>query len=185
VDEATPQRTPPASGGDDLSSQVYDQLRAIARARLAGQRAGHTLQATALVHEVFLKLQSHPSIVAGDRARFFQAAAIAMRQILIDHARGRGRLKRGGGGQRQDFADVAELSQEAEPDDIVALDEAVRRLEEEEPQAAKVVQLRFFAGLSVEETADVLGLSERTVQREWQYARAWLYGQLGGADQPQ
>ena len=180
MDESTPEPRVRTPAGDDLAGQVYDQLRAIARARLAQQAAGHTLQATALVHEAFLKLQGHPSIMAGDRGRFFQAAAQAMRQILIDHARGRGRLKRGGGARRQEFADVAELSAEGDPAEILALDEAVKKLEQEEPQAAKVVQLRFFAGLSVEETAQALGLSERTVQREWQYARAWLYSALEG-----
>jgi len=170
-----------ASGGtaesSELTQQVYDQLRVIARARLAGQPAGHTLQATALVNEAYLKLQNHPSILAADRASFFRAAANAMRQILVDHARSRGRLKRGGPAKR-DFVDVAGLAEGQDPGEILALDEAIRRLEDEEPQAARVMKLRFFTGLSVEETARVLGLSERTVKREWQFARAWLYRAL-------
>ena len=169
---------PSAAGGSgDLNGQVYEQLRAIARAKLAQQSPGHTLQATALVHEAFLKLRDHPSIVSAEPARFYQAAAQAMRQILIDHARARGRIKRGGG-VRREFADVAELADEQDPGQIMALDEAISRLEKQEPRAAEVVKLRFFAGLTVEETAEALELSERTVKREWQFARAWLFQAL-------
>ncbi len=172
----------PAAGDDgQLLAQVYDQLRAIARARLARERVGHSLQATELVHEAFLKLQKHPSLIQADRARFFHAAAEAMRQILIDHARAKGRIKRGGGMKRT-VSDVAELAEEQDPDQILALDEAIRRLEEEEPQAAQVLKLRFFTGLSVAETAEVTGLSERTVKREWQFARAWMFRALGDED---
>ena len=177
---------PPAAGDDgQLLAQVYDQLRAIARARLARERVGHSLQATELVHEAFLKLQKHPSLIQADRARFFHAAAEAMRQILIDHARSKGRIKRGGGMKRtmSDVADVAELAEEQDPDQILALDEAIRRLESEEPQAAQVLKLRFFTGLSVAETAELMSLSERTVKREWQYARAWMFRALGDAEQ--
>ena len=179
---------PTAAGAQDdsqLLAQVYDQLRTIARARLARERVGHSLQATELVHEAFLKLQRHPSLMQSDRARFFHAAAEAMRQILIDHARSKGRIKRGGGMKRtvMDVADVAELAEEQDPDQILALDEAIRRVEGEEPQAAQVLKLRFFTGLSVAETAELMGLSERTVKREWQYARAWMFRALGDADQ--
>ena len=179
---------PPGAGPQDdgqLLAQVYDQLRTIARARLARERVGHSLQATELVHEAFLKLQRHPSLMQSDRARFFHAAAEAMRQILIDHARSKGRIKRGGGMKRtmSDVADVAELAEEQDPDQILALDEAIRRLEAEEPQAAQVLKLRFFTGLSVAETAELMGLSERTVKREWQYARAWMFRALGDAEQ--
>ena len=162
----------------ELTAQVYEQLRAIARSRLHGQPAGHTLQATALVHEALLKLRDHPSLCGGDRALFFHAAAQAMRQILVDHARAKGRVKRGGGAVRLELADVAQLAVEQDSEQIVALDEAVSRLEVEEPSAAAVVKLRFYAGLSVEETAEVLGVSDRTVKREWQFARAWLYRAL-------
>jgi RNA polymerase sigma-70 factor (ECF subfamily) len=165
------------AGVPELTEKVYEQLRAIARAKLAQQPAGHTLQATALVHEAFLKLREHSSIISAEPGRFFHAAAQAMRQILIDHARARGRVKRGGG-VRREFADVAELADENDPEEILALDEAISRLEQVEPRAAEVVKLRFFAGLTVEETAAVLEMSERTVKREWQYARAWLFRAL-------
>jgi RNA polymerase sigma factor (TIGR02999 family) len=167
----------PTPSSTDLSQQVYDQLRRIARARLAREGPGHTLQATALVNEAYLKLQNHPSVIVGDRALFFRAAANAMRQILIDHARSRGSVKRGGS-LRRTFIDVAELAAEQDAAQILALDEAIARLESQEPQAAQVMKLRFFTGLSVEETAAVLGLSERTVKREWQFARAWLYREM-------
>jgi RNA polymerase sigma factor (TIGR02999 family) len=174
-----------------LLEQVYDQLRAIARARLAREAPGHSLQATELVHEAFLKLQHHPSILTSDRGRFFGAAAEAMRRILIDHARTKGRAKRGGGRKRSvsDIADVAQLAAETDAEQILALDEAVHRLEREEPQAAAVVKLRFFAGLSVPEVAEITNLSERTVKREWQFARAWLFRALGdeqaASDEPE
>jgi RNA polymerase sigma factor (TIGR02999 family) len=175
-DPASSEHAPEGADGA-LLSQVYDQLRGIARARLAKERVGHSLQATELVHEAYLKLQNHPSLLQADRAQFFHAAAEAMRRILIDHARTRGRVKRGGGMKRT-VSDVAELAEDADPDQIVALDEVISRLEAEEPQGAAVLKLRFFTGLSVAETATVLGMSERTVKREWQYARAWLFREL-------
>lgn len=161
-----------------LLGQVYEQLRLIARQRLAGERGGHTLQATALVHEAWMKLQSHQSLLNLGRSQFVAAAAEAMRRILIDHARTRGRIKRGGEVKRT-MADVAELADDADPSQILALDEALSLLEKEDQQAAAVVKLRFFAGLSVEETAVALGISDRTVKRDWQYARAWLFKALG------
>ena len=175
------QDAPATHPAADLLPQVYAELRAIAAARMANQPKDHTLQATALVHEAYLKLQHHPSLLAGDRSRFFHAAAQAMRRILVDHARANARLKRGGGDAKQipiTFSDVAELAAQPDSEQILALDEAIRRLQEQEPQSAEVVKLRFFAGLSVEETAAALGLSERTVKREWQFARAWLYRAL-------
>ena len=167
--------TDPVPSTTDLTQQVYEQLRTIARARLQSQAAGHTLQATALVHEAFLKLRDHPSILGGDRGRFFHAAAQAMRQILIDHARTKGRSKRGGGSVRRELADVAQLASDDDAGQILALDEALCRLEQQDATAAAVVKLRFYAGLSIAETAEVLGGSERTVKRDWQFARAWLY----------
>jgi RNA polymerase sigma factor (TIGR02999 family) len=164
----------------DLLGQVYDQLRAIARKRLAQEAPGHTLQATALVHEAYLKLQSHPSVLNADKARFLMAAAEAMRRILIDHARTRKRIKRGGEAKRTKMtvSDVADLAAVDDPEQIMALDEAIHRLEAEDAQAAQVVKLRFYGGLSVEETAEALGISDRTVKRDWQFARAWLFQAL-------
>jgi RNA polymerase sigma factor (TIGR02999 family) len=173
-----PEARPPS----DLSTQVYAQLRHIAEMRLASQPAGHTLQATALVHEAYLKLQNHPSVFGLERAHFFRVAAEAMRQILIDHARSKGRQKRGGGAggtaRRHAVADVAQLAAEQDPEEILALEEALRRFEQLEPRAAEVVKLRFFAGLTVEEASEVTGLSVRTVNREWKFARAWLFKAL-------
>ena len=171
-------KTPVTCTGQSLSTQVYERLHRIAVNRLAGQPAGHTLQATALVHEAYLKIQAVPALSAIDRAHFFRLAAEAMRQVLIDHARSKGRQKRGGGGRRRAMSDVAQLAAEQDPDEIMALEEAVQRFEGEQPRAAEIVKLRFYAGLSIEETADVTGLSVRTVNREWKFARAWLFNAL-------
>jgi RNA polymerase sigma factor (TIGR02999 family) len=166
-----------AGHAPDLSAQVHEQLRQIANVQMAAQKPGHTLQATALVHEAYLKLRQHPSLFAADPGHFYRAAAEAMRQILIDHARARMSQKRGGGNRRV-VADVAELASEQDPGEIMALEEAICRFEQLEPRAAEIVKLRFFAGLTVEETAQVTGLSVRTVNREWKFARAWLYKAL-------
>jgi len=156
---------------------VYDQLRAVAQRALAAERPGHTLQATALVHEAYLKLVGEREIPWASRAHFYVAAAEAMRRILIDHARARGRVKRGGGGRaRLTLSDVTDLA--SKPDEIVRFDEAFRRLEGESSEAAAIVRLRFFAGLSVEQTAEALGVSTSTVDRRWAFARAWLYRAL-------
>ncbi len=156
---------------------VYDELRALARAHLRTERPDHTLQATALVHEAYLRLLGGQDLPWNDRAHFFRAAAEAMQRILIEHARKRGRIKRGGDRVRMRISSV-HLGTEQDPDEILALDEAIRRLEEQDPRVADVVRLRFFAGLSVEETAKALEVSERTVKREWSFARAWLYNAL-------
>jgi len=161
----------------ELPEQLYAQLKQIAQARLRSENRNHTWRPTELVHEAYLKLKGHQTLITGDRARFFAAAAEAMRRLLIDHARGKSRQKRGGG-IKTSILDVEQLAVEGSEDEIMALDEAVRRLEEREPDAAKIVKLRFYAGLSVDETAETLGVSSRTVKREWQYARAWLYREL-------
>lgn len=173
-----------ASAGDDaargqLLEQVYEQLRSIARERMAHERKDHTLQATALVHEAYMRLL--PSIEQEsspgdwqDRGHFYRAAAEAMRRILIDHARHRGREKRGGSVKRMPI-NVCDLAAEENADEILALDDAISRLQEEDEAAAEIVRLRFFAGLSVPQTALVLGVSERTVKREWSYARVKLF----------
>jgi RNA polymerase sigma factor (TIGR02999 family) len=166
-----------------LLEEVYEQLRAIAQHRLNDESPGHTLQATALVHEAWLKLCQRHSVMALDRRLFLIAAAEAMRRVLIDHSRGRDRVKRGGGAAVRslppDAGDVLDLAAERDPEQIVALERAVCRLETEHPKAAEVVKLRFFAGLSVADTAECLEISDRTVKRLWRFARAWLFNALG------
>jgi RNA polymerase sigma factor (TIGR02999 family) len=176
-----PGATQPNASGTALLEEVYEQLRAIAQSRLNDESPGHTLQATALVHEAWLKLCNRGSVMALDRKRFLVAAAEAMRRVLIDHARTRNRTKRGGGEARRaavDAGDVLDLAAQQDPEQIVALDGAVRRLEQEHPRAADVVKLRFFAGLSSADTGECLGISDRTVKRQWRFARAWLYRAL-------
>lgn len=162
---------------EELLTLVYDHLRRIAQLRMKGERAGHTLEATGLVHEVFLKLMGDENIGWQNRGHFYAAAARAMQQILIDHARRRKADKRGGGRTRVPLS-VVDLAQDVDPDQILALDEAMEELEASDPRAASVVRLRFFAGLEVAETAEVLGLSERTVMRDWAYARALLFEKI-------
>ena len=165
-------------GADFLPIQnIYEQLRAIARHRLANESPGHTLQATALVHEAWLKLSSSGALNDVDRSKFVFLAAEAMRRVLIDHARGRERLKRGGKAKRA-LADVADLAACDDPQEIMDLDAAIHRFEAEHPQAAQVVKLRFFVGLSIPEAAEALGVSESTVKRDWNFARAWLHHAL-------
>jgi len=159
---------------------VYAELRAAARAHLRHERSDHTLQATALVHEAYMRLLGGAYPVWNDRQHFFRAAAEAMRRILVEHARRRARVKRGGNPVRVSLGDVDSATQ-YDPEEILALDDAIRRLEDQDPTLADVVRLRFFAGLSVEETARKLDVSERTVKREWAFARAWLYEALGGS----
>jgi RNA polymerase sigma factor (TIGR02999 family) len=157
---------------------VYDELRALAGARLRHERSDHSLQATALVHEAYIRLVGWDQQPWSNRAHFYRAAAEAMRRILIEHARGRRRAKRGGGRVRVDLDEVNPATFR-DPTDVLAVDEAIRRLSEQDPRAAEIVRLRFFAGLSIEETAEALDLSARTVHREWKFARAWLFRALG------
>ena len=176
------------AGLDTWFVSVYEQLRGLARQRLGGERVDHTLQPTALVNEVFLRLQHDGSLNDTDQARFFMAAAESMRRILIEHARARGRKKRGGGAAKRISLDAAHWVYEENSDQILTLDEAIRRLEQQSAEAAQVVRLRFFAGLGVAETARVMGVSEATIMRTWRYARAWLWRELrtdetrGGGD---
>ena len=163
---------------EQLLPLVYNELRALAQARLGHERPDHTLQATALVHEAYIRLVGWEQQSWSDRAHFYRAAAEAMRRILIDHARRRARAKRGGGRVRVDL-EFANLSTWNDPDELLALDEALCRLMDEDPMAAEIVKLRFFTGLSVEDTAKALELSVRTVHREWKFARAWLFRALG------
>jgi RNA polymerase sigma factor (TIGR02999 family) len=161
-----------------LYALVYGELRSMAEARLRRERPGHTLQPTALVNEVYLRLD--PGKAGWDNRRhFFGAASQAMRRILVDHARRRLSDKRGGGLARVTLADLDVQSPEADLD-LVTLDAALGALEKDEPRLASVVALRIFAGMSIEETAEALELSPATVKRDWLYARAWLAEQMGG-----
>jgi RNA polymerase sigma factor (TIGR02999 family) len=166
-----------SAAADRLFPLIYDQLLSIARSHMRRENSGHTLQATALVHEAYLRLVGSDSLTWTTRAEFFRASANAMRKILIDYARRRGRVKRGGERHREPL-DAVDLAVTGDPAEILALDLAVTRLAETDPRATDVVQLRFYAGLSVEDTAAALGMSERTVKREWAFARAWLYQEL-------
>jgi len=174
-----------AAGGDKQAADrllplVYEQLRKAAQLGLAGERSGHTLSATALVHEAYLKLLGPRELAWASRGHFYAAAAEAMRRILLDHARSRGR--RGGATLRlTEIADVAALAS-AGSDEILAIDEALGRLERDDAQAAALVRLRFYAGLDVEEAAQALGISPRTAARLWTYARAVLFRDLTDPD---
>jgi RNA polymerase sigma-70 factor, ECF subfamily len=167
-----------------LMPLVYDELRRIASRYLSRERSAHTLQRTALVHEAFVRLVDQRSVDWVNRAQFFGLAAQAMRRILLDHARSRGRLKRGAEAPRVSVDDVEPQAQAGDPDPAVtiAVDTALRKLERLDPGQARIVELRFFGGLTVEETADVLSTSASSVKREWTIAKAWLYRELAGAD---
>lgn len=157
---------------DALFDQVYSSLLAIARRRLRGERREHTLQATALVHEVWLRIGGADAGFA-NRAQFLAHAAEAMRRVLIDHARRRGATKRRSRA-RLELEGVLDLASDEKIADAVALDDLISRLQQEDARAGQVVRLRFYAGLSVDETAEALGVSARTVDSDWGYARAWL-----------
>ena len=161
----------------DLLPLVYDQLRAEAQKALRSERAGHTLQATALVHEAFLKLVGPRELPWQNRAHFYAAAAEAMRRILVDHARAKAAAIRGGPESRRAALELSSLpdpASEKESAGFLILDQAIVRLESVDPEAAAVVRMRYFAGLSVEETALALGVSAPTVKRSWAFARGWL-----------
>jgi RNA polymerase sigma factor (TIGR02999 family) len=161
---------------EELLPLVYEELRRLAAAKMA-QQPGQTLQATALVHEAWLKLAGNGDSRWKDRQHFFRAAAEAMRQILIDRARRRLRLRHGGGGQQMDLDELGIAAPEKE-EVLVQLDEALSELKTASPERAEIVNLRFFAGLSEGEIAELLGISERSVQRQWSYARAWLFAHI-------
>jgi RNA polymerase sigma factor (TIGR02999 family) len=156
---------------------VYSELRKLGRSMMAKTPPGNTLQATALVHEAYMRLVGKDDPGWNSRGHFFAAAAEAMRRILVEQARRKAAAKHGGGQQRIDADDV-ELAVDGPTDDILALDEALERLRAHDERKARVVQLRYFAGLTIEETAKVLGISEPTVERDWRFARAMLFDQL-------
>jgi RNA polymerase sigma factor (TIGR02999 family) len=167
-----PRPDPPATA--ELVARLYDELRGLARAHLRRERAGHTLSTTALVNEAYLRLVRQGNVDASDRAGFFAIASSTMRRVLVDHARARLREKRGAGATRVPLSQVEAWLSEREADELLALDDALERLAALDPRASTVVQHRFFGGLTLEETATVLGVSAKTVQRDWLAARAWL-----------
>jgi RNA polymerase sigma factor (TIGR02999 family) len=165
---------------DRLLPVVYAELRRIASRRLRRERSGHTLQPTALVHEAYLRLVQAPEVDWRDRAHFFAVAARVMRQVLVDHARTRDAAKRGGGAHKVAIEEVAEPRVSVDVD-LLALDQALGRLTDLDPEQARVVELRYFGGLTIEETAEVMNVSPATVKRDWTLAKAWLRRELGGA----
>lgn len=156
---------------------VYEELRRLAAYHMRRERPDHTLQATALVHEAFLRLTEQKGISWQGKAHFFGIASQLMRRILVDHARGRLRTKRGGGRQKLSL-DESLLLTEARSEELVSVNESLDRLAKLDPRQARIVELRFFGGLSVEETAEVTGVSPKTVKRDWSLAKAWLYQEL-------
>lgn len=168
-----------AAAAERLFAIVYDELRRMARSQMANERAEHTLQATALVHEAYFRLVGDTAPPWDGRGHFFASAAEAMRRILVDHARAKNAAKRGGEFDRVLLNnDIAATSSELELDDLVALDDALTKLAVEAPAKAQLVQLRYFAGLNLEEAAAAMGISVATAKRYWVFARAWLFKEL-------
>jgi RNA polymerase sigma factor (TIGR02999 family) len=161
----------------DVFPLIYDELRRVAQVQLRREPDGHTLTPTALVHEAYMRLVDYSRLEWASRAHFMAVAATAMRRILVDHARGRRSLKRGGG-QRPVPLDVVELGAEDRAEVLVAVDEALDRLKTVEPRQAQVVECRFFGGMTEEETAEALGIGLRTVKRDWARAKVWLQAEM-------
>jgi RNA polymerase sigma factor (TIGR02999 family) len=183
IPPATTEEHEPCVAGR-LLPLVYDELRQLAAQKLAHEKPGQTLQATALVHEAYARLLAGTAAAGREqrwdsRGHFFAAAAEAMRRILIDRARRKRSQRRGGGRTRLDI-DAVDLAVRAEPDQLLALDDALARLTREDAAAGRLVALRYFAGLGVEQAGEALGMSTATAYRHWKYARAWLHGELLG-----
>jgi RNA polymerase sigma factor (TIGR02999 family) len=176
------------SAAEQLLPLVYDELRRLAAQQLAQEKPGQTLQATALVHEAYTRLVRGEEAAVGreqrwdSRGHFFAAAAEAMRRILIDRAREKRSIKRGGGRKRLDI-DAVDLATQASPDQLLAIDDALAKLAREDSAAARLVELRYFAGLTVDEAGKALGISTATAYRHWNYARAWLHSELLGTSE--
>ena len=160
-----------------LMPLIYHELRQLARHYMNRERPGHTLQTTALVNEAYVRLVNRKGVHWQNRAHFFAIAAQLMRTILVDHARSHAYAKRGGGAHKIALDDAMVVSQKRAAE-VVALDDALKRLNEIDPQQSKIVEMKFFGGLTIEETAEVLGLSPATIKREWSSAKAWLYHEL-------
>src|SRR5213592_45731 len=167
---------------DRLIPVVYDELRRIAHGQLQGERSGHTLSTTALVHETYLRLVQIDRVEWRDRSHFFAVAARVMRRVLIDYARARQREKRGGDAVHVPLAEAQDIPLGRAADDLLALDEALARLETQSERQCRVVECRCFAGMTVEETAAALGISVATVKRDWTFSRAWLNRELASSD---
>jgi RNA polymerase sigma factor (TIGR02999 family) len=165
---------------DDFVARHYDELRRLAHRYLRRERSDLTLQTTGLVNEAYLRLASTAGIRADEKTRFFALAATTMRRVIVDHARSRRRQKRGGDQGRVPLEDVEWMLSDDEAEELVALDEALSRLEQINPRGSEVVQYRFFGGLTLDETAELLGVSVKTVQRDWLAARAWLRKEVAG-----
>jgi RNA polymerase sigma factor (TIGR02999 family) len=168
---------------EDLLPLVYDELRRLAAARMAQEAAGQTLQPTALVHEAWLRLVGEGDRTWQNRAHFFGAAAEAMRRILIERARRKSRVKRGGGQAPLNIEDF-ELAAATPDERVLLIEEALQRLESREPELARIVTLKFFGGLTNQEVAEMLGVTERTVLNHWSYAKAWLLRDISGQQHP-
>ncbi len=166
---------------EELLPLVYEELRKLAAQRMAREQPGQTLQPTALVHEAYLRLVGGGPVEWNSRGHFFAAAAEAMRRILVDRARRRGRIRYGGGRKRAPLG-LENVAAEEKSQDLLVLDDALHRLEREDERMSRIVMLRFFAGLSVQDTAQALGISPMTVKRDWACARAWLYDEIYGED---
>lgn len=175
---------------DELTPIIYDELRSLARGFLGSERRDHTLQATALVHEAYVRLIDQRALDPTDRSAFMGLAATVMRRVLVDHARARNRLKRAGPGRRVGMQDAESLAGhetdalEIAGEEIEALDEALRRLAAVDERKARLVELRFFGGLEERDAADLVGISRATASREWRMARAWLARELDGLKGP-
>ena len=168
-----------AKAADELLPLVYEELRRLAAQKMSHEPPGQTLQATALVHEAYIRLVGEDKQNWKNRRQFFLAASEAMRRILVDNARRKKRLKHGGEHHRSELNEATlKQNEDLLVDDLIALDEALTKLSEEDEVKARVVQLRYFAGLSIEQTSDILEISPRTVKRYWAYARAWLLSEI-------
>jgi RNA polymerase sigma factor (TIGR02999 family) len=168
---------------EQLLPLVYDELRRIARNYMRGERRDHTLQTSALVHEAYLRLLDHEGIDWQNRAHFFGLAAQAMRRVLVDYARRRNFAKRGGAAHHVALEEAASLAEERAAE-VVALDDALQSLAQFDPRKSRVVELRYFGGLSIEETAEVLGIAPATVVRDWNTAKAWLWQEMNRSEEP-